>query len=209
MLKIYVLRLEELLPSPIVTAWLEILPKEKQELLKKRKNIASFERSLAGEVLCRYALSLYLNVSPKDIVFSYSEHGKPFIEGNPIFFNISHSHNLVVCALSDCPVGIDTEMIKDYKEGLAKRVCSESEYNFLLESQQDKTDFFKLWTLKESYVKAIGKGLTFPLSRVNFIHSNNNIITLKEDADFYIVNVGNDNIASVCLLKNKIIGGCK
>ncbi|MFQ9702537.1 MAG: 4'-phosphopantetheinyl transferase family protein [Enterocloster clostridioformis] len=71
---------------------------------------------------------------------------------------------LVVCAVADRALGVDTERIRPFKEGLMRRVCSESERGFVLEGRSEaarQERFFRLWTLKESFVKAIGRGLAF------------------------------------------------
>ena len=92
---------------------------------------------------------------------------KPCLKGaEDVEFNISHTRGLVVCAVADRALGVDTERIRPFKEGLMRRVCSESERGFVLEGRSEaarQERFFRLWTLKESFVKAIGRGLAFSL----------------------------------------------
>lgn len=116
---------------------------------------------------------------------------KPYLLGAPgISFNISHTRGLAVCAISRRAVGVDVELVRPFKESLLRRVCSEEERCFVLTGRglsaesvaESKTPvgtpsgaagtaqerFFRLWTLKESFVKAVGQGLKFPLKDITF-----------------------------------------
>ncbi|MBP5094227.1 MAG: 4'-phosphopantetheinyl transferase superfamily protein, partial [Abditibacteriota bacterium] len=86
-------------------------------------------------------------------------HGKPRAEG--VFFNYSHSGDVVMFAISDCEVGCDVQKIGEVRLGAARRAFSEEELKEL-EGERDpekrKTLFFRLWTMKESVVKMTGAG---------------------------------------------------
>lgn len=87
-------------------------------------------------------------------------HGKPYCDG--IFFNLSHSGDLALCAISDAPVGCDIERVKDAPFEIAPRVFCADERAYLHAAQDDREArrrFFTLWTLKESYLKMTGEGL--------------------------------------------------
>lgn len=106
----------------------------------------------------------YPKQSLKEIV--YNEYKRPFFEF-PIDFNISHSGQVVVCALSDtCKVGIDVEEIRPLKIEDFKNVLSANEYNNILISKKPYHQFFTIWTKKEAVLKAEGKGLFIPLTDV-------------------------------------------
>lgn len=63
---------------------------------------------------------------------------KPCLKGaEDVEFNISHTRGLVVCAVADRALGVDTERIRPFKEGLMRRVCSESERGFVLEGRSE------------------------------------------------------------------------
>lgn len=107
----------------------------------------------------------------------YMKGGKPYLpEASHIYFNISHTKGLVVCAISDREIGIDAEYMRDFRESLIQRVCSDAEKKYIFQGQDmgDKEAaicrerFTRIWTLKESYIKAIGKGLSFPLREIEF-----------------------------------------
>jgi 4'-phosphopantetheinyl transferase len=118
----------------------------------------------------RWILSQYLDLTPEQIIFNYGQQGKPEIEGNPIQFNLSHSHDRAVYAISaQHPVGIDIEQIQPIAAAeLVDRFFSSAEraiFHTLPESEQQAA-FFHAWTQKEAYLKACGTGLSTPLNQV-------------------------------------------
>ncbi|NVN95303.1 MAG: 4'-phosphopantetheinyl transferase superfamily protein [Bacteroidetes bacterium] len=149
---------------------IKLISKLQQENAAKYNNYKhtdSLQRTLLGELLMRQILSIKLNISSKDIIFQKGDNGKPYIRTKKMFFNISHSGKWVVGAFSNKEVGIDIELIREPNYEVAKRFYSCEELTKLnnIENKELKKDyFFDLWTLKESYLKAIGTGLTKPLS---------------------------------------------
>ena len=106
-------------------------------------------------------------------VIGYDIHGKPYFpHREDIHFNISHCEGLVVCAISDAPVGVDVERIAPVSDNLPKRVLSEEELDQLSrlpkESPEYLEKFYRFWTLKESAVKQSGKGLSQELRDISF-----------------------------------------
>ena len=87
--------------------------------------------------------------------------GKPYFEGNSLHFNVSHSGEYLTIAISKYPVGIDIQGQKLIKDGMFRKVVQPKEAALIGENKQK--DFLRLWTLKESFVKAEGKGLRIAL----------------------------------------------
>ncbi|PPK79173.1 4'-phosphopantetheinyl transferase [Lacrimispora xylanisolvens] len=127
-----------------------------------------------GELLLRKGLK-------KDYGIDYGEsdsvpvikgvHGKPQLKEYPhIFHNISHTAGLAACAIGDVPMGIDVEEIRPFSEKIIRKVMSEQEKEqfYKLKEEERTAFFFKIWTLKESYVKAGGWGITIPLTEFSF-----------------------------------------
>jgi 4'-phosphopantetheinyl transferase len=133
---------------------------------------------LATRALARTVLSNYSAVSPADWRFAVGENGKPCIATPAvqpsIYFNLANTPGLVVCVVSVCHelVGVDVERIDRQLETveLAERYFSESETEKLrsISVAKQGREFFRYWTLKESYVKARGLGLVLPLDQFSF-----------------------------------------
>jgi 4'-phosphopantetheinyl transferase len=129
------------------------------------------QRSLLGELMIRQLLSQRIPVPPGQIKIRTGEKGKPYLPGHPVHFNLSHSGEWVVAALAASPVGIDVERIKPNKLRIARRFFTEKEFAAIIAQPEDLQPdyFFELWTLKESYLKATGKGLTQSLGSFSVI----------------------------------------
>ncbi|MHC1778408.1 MAG: 4'-phosphopantetheinyl transferase superfamily protein [Lentimicrobium sp.] len=158
-----------------------------------REKVASFarsndaQRSLLGEVLVRHLISEINGTKLPEHPFTTGEKGKPAPEGyQGIHFNISHSGRWVVVALSTDIVGVDVERMRKVPEGVAHRFFSEAENKMLQNATDDdqKADiFFTLWTIKESFLKAIGKGLTKSLSSFTVVQTGDKLYNLTNDPE--------------------------
>ena len=89
--------------------------------------------------------------------------GKPYYPGEPeLHFNVSHSGGLTLCGAGEAPLGVDVEVLRPRRPGLARYVCSEAESAWLERQGGDWGAFYTLWTLKEARVKCTGEGLRRP-----------------------------------------------
>jgi len=157
----------------------------------------NFQR-LVGEGLTRFALYKDFNID-FFIPFKYTQKGKPYIEKD-VYFNMSHSGDYVACAVGLQPVGIDIEILRQVNLNIAHRFFHPDETTFLNNSLNKTEDFFKLWTMKESYLKCIGKGLTLPLN--SFIVNPTNLSvydTQKNKLNFkFVINKYENIIITTC-----------
>ncbi len=156
--------LEELLP---------LLPRWRlQKALSYRKDIDRFlcaKSFLMLEDMLRERFGL--SHCPE---FSEKSNGKPFLQDYPkIFFNISHCHRGIACAVMDKPVGIDIEEIQ-FDGDLAKVIFNPEELEAVRSADDSAVKFTELWTRKESFLKLTGEGLKDNLKDV---HSNANDVT--------------------------------
>lgn len=102
-------------------------------------------------------------------VIGRGEQGKPYFPSySGIHFNISHTGNLAVCAVSERETGVDIERIRGVREVMLKRVLTPGEQAWVADSANQEEAFIRLWTLKESYIKATGEGLRAELTEVEF-----------------------------------------
>lgn len=100
-------------------------------------------------------------------IFEYNEHGKPSIVDHPdIFFNLSHCKEAAVCVISDHPVGIDVESIREYKESLVRYTMNDAEIREIESSENPASAFIRLWTIKEATMKLVGTGISNDMKNV-------------------------------------------
>ncbi|OGT45838.1 MAG: hypothetical protein A3E83_00480 [Gammaproteobacteria bacterium RIFCSPHIGHO2_12_FULL_41_20] len=129
------------------------------------------QRFIAAHGILRKLLSLYLNIKPQEVQFSYNQYGKPFLPATNhsiLQFNLAHSHEMAVFAFTKHhAIGIDIEKIEQKNHlTLAKRFFSDEEYQYLsqLPHSEHTHCFYTIWARKEALIKAIGKGLSISLS---------------------------------------------
>lgn len=144
-----------------------------REISEQRREQALKFKYEQGQRLCVLAYQL-LKQGLREIygitenpVFEYNEHGKPSIVGHPeIFFNLSHCKYAAVCALSDQPIGIDVESIREYKENLVRYTMNDEEVREIESSDNPAATFIRLWTMKEATMKLIGTGISNDMKTV-------------------------------------------
>lgn len=128
--------------------------------------------------------------------------GKPSLAYRPdIHYNLSHADGIAACIVSDCECGIDCERVREYRPNVMKRAFSEKERDMVEKAPDDMKDqlFFRLWTLKEAYVKALGTGISYPMDTAEFGFEGGEIRTNVQGWRFrqYIV-CGGKFVISVC-----------
>lgn len=133
-------------------------------------------RSLLGALLLQHALRLRDDGSAAAAI-ALTREGKPYLPDHPeVHFNISHAGRWVVCAVSPHEVGIDVEQCRDNNLAIARRFFQPDEHAALLaqEPHRQQAFFYRLWTAKEAYLKALGTGLQKDLASftVNIDASN-------------------------------------
>ena len=141
------------------------LPKDLRHPIMRLRRKEDRDRSMLGALLIRYALSRTCSLPWKDIQIQKNEYGKPFLAASPnIHFNLSHSGQWIVVMLSEHPVGVDVEQIKSIDFTGLDLFFTSREWDRLssYEGQQKLEYFYDLWTLKESYMKALGVGMSLP-----------------------------------------------
>jgi len=119
----------------------------------------------------RILLGAYLGIAPEQVQFSYSGHGKPQLDGelkHSVEFNVSHSDGIaIVSFVCGRRLGVDVEKIRhDFEhQKIAERFFSENEREQLRNIPRSELAhaFFRCWTRKEAFIKALGEGLSHPL----------------------------------------------
>ena len=135
------------------------LSEQRREQALKFKHDQGRRLCVAAYLLLKYGLrqEYGLRVSP---VFGYAPNGKPYLCEYPdIHFNLSHCRQGAICAISDRPIGVDMECIREYKEGLAAYTMNAEEQQAIACSARPDVAFIRLWTMKESLLKLSGRGI--------------------------------------------------
>jgi 4'-phosphopantetheinyl transferase len=154
--------------------WRELLSHDERE----RAGRFHFERDqqqyCATRAVLRTLLGAYLQTPPQQLSFQYSDKGKPSIppqyRGRGVAFNVSHSGELALLGFAQgSEIGVDIEKIRDDFDSaaIARRFFSAREQEQLsrLPVEQQHHAFFRCWTCKEAFIKALGEGLSHPLDQ--------------------------------------------
>lgn len=171
-LKVYGVHINKLIKETEYKLFAKLISVEKQEKIKRFSNPCDSQRSIISELLIRYILHSKYKLSLDEIILTTNNFGKPFLQHkNPIYFNVSHSGAWVVGVFDLNPVGIDIEEVKQLDISFARYFLSieEVDYLFSLKEEKQLDAFYNIWTLKESYVKAIGEGLSIPLNSFSVV----------------------------------------
>ncbi len=136
--------------------YFDLMPQDRQERTKKFR----FEKDkrLSAGAWGLFQKVLEIN-KIKNQKFYKNEHGKIYCEKENFYFNLSHSGTMVMCAVSEKEIGCDTEEIKQNNTKLSERFFTPGEQK----SIKTDRDFYRIWTLKESFIKCLGTGLVTPL----------------------------------------------
>ncbi len=145
---------------------------------KQKQSLAA--RAVLGELIGISKLR-YLNTDPS---------GKPYLFGGTPYISLSHSGEYVAAAVSDSPVGIDIQCYRPMVDSHMKRLCSEEESEYL--KTQPTSEFFRLWTAKEAYIKCF-EVLFFDVRGKSFLHPSAEYDLTFEQNDDYALTVINKN----------------
>ncbi len=153
-------------------AWkfcLEKIEAGRRERLERTQSRVQRLRSLAAGCLLHDALCRELGLLPKEkgaFSIGYREGGKPFLrEGEGLFFNLSHSGDYVCCAVGREETGVDIQVHTKVRQSLPERFFTQEDNRRLKEAGMEREAlFFRMWSIKESYLKLTGKGIGAGLS---------------------------------------------
>jgi 4'-phosphopantetheinyl transferase len=192
------------------TMYLSLLGKIRKD---KRKKIERFKlredalRSLSGELLLKYALEKYFNIEDENEIIAEDDFGKPHLKNKQLFFNISHSGNWagIVCYVDDA--GIDIERIANPPYEIMPNAFTLEEIEQIGDRnpQVNAEQFYRMWTLKESYIKMLGQGLSVSLDSFSIDMRDKNAIHVRDnnrqtaDVHFKLFRPDSEHMMAVCL----------
>ncbi|KAJ4959312.1 hypothetical protein NE237_026423 [Protea cynaroides] len=169
---------DEVQNKSLLNQYLELLSHREKENVFRLHGDELQKRAILARALVRTTLAKYTNsrVCPRSLKFGKNNYGKPEVkwqddeEWDPpsLHFNISHTSSLIACGVTvDTPIGIDVEdkqrKLRNNVLSFARRYFSPYEVEVLhsiSDPDTQRQEFIKLWTLKEAYVKALGRGFS-------------------------------------------------
>jgi len=159
----------------------QTIPPARREKLDAFRHDGARRLSLAASLLLVRALSDEGLCADEIALTGY---GKPYLQQLPDFhFSLSHSGNMALCAVSPVPVGCDIELPHKFDPAIARRFFHKTECAWLFSQPEaeQRDAFFRLWTCKESFIKALGLGLFQPLDSFSVIPGEE--VRLTQSAD--------------------------
>ncbi|WP_426476574.1 4'-phosphopantetheinyl transferase family protein [Chryseobacterium sp. CBSDS_008] len=146
----------------LLDQYLPAFSKEIRQDILRYKRWQDTQLSLLGKVLLHYGLRTHYSICEAELGILPNK--KPYLKGNDLHFNISHSKDLVVCTIAEYPLGIDVEFNDpkiSYQDFIFQMTGRELEE---IQHAEDKMKgFFTYWTRKEAVIKAHGVGMMLPL----------------------------------------------
>ena len=159
MTRIYYTFIQENSHSLLLKRFSMDFPENYQNKIKNFRRWQDAQLSLLGLYLLRYSLKQFekkLDISE----LNFNSNSKPYLNGENLEFNISHSGDIVVCAISDqFEIGIDIEILKDIDVGDFKGQMTDNELKKVIYANDVTASFFDFWTQKEAVLKAQGSGI--------------------------------------------------
>jgi len=143
----------------------EISASRREKALKYKHEQGQRECVLAYLLLKRALKEVYgIDENPEIIEL---EGGKPVLKHHPeIHFNLSHCKEAVACVVSNEPVGVDVERVRNYDKKLARYVLNDEEFEEVEKSDDKAKEFIKYWTKKEAVLKLTGEGIRSDLKTI-------------------------------------------
>lgn len=165
--------------------------------------------SLAASVLLDEILKGY-GLSEKNMEYGKNSYGKPYFKGyENINFSLSHTQNYALCSFCEgknINLGADIQIISRDPMHLVKRFYTkdEAEYVFLNDDiASQKEAFYRIWSLKESYIKAVGKGMSIPIESFSVLINNGKTINGCDGKKYFYKEYTLKNYAiAVCSTEN-------
>lgn len=174
--------------------WDRYLSPERRRLAQRYKNSRERQLFLGAEVLLNQSLETVQGNISIPAAYTRNSYGKPCLEEDGIYVNWSHSREYVLCAVAAQEVGVDLQYNQvSPKENLVRRVLRVPEMKIYQSLDEDgrKKCFYEFWTVKESFLKALGTGFCTPLERF-CVH--------REDGGLRIIQDINEKVYSCMLL---------
>lgn len=144
------------------------------------------KRSVAAGILLNQGLSAY-GLRECDMVYETNLNGKPFFREYPqIRFSLSHSGEYVMAAFSDVEIGCDIQQMEQTDLKIARRFFAPEEYAYVIgrkETSAQEEAFYRIWVLKESFLKAVGTGMALSMTDFSIQIQEDRVIGVRQNVN--------------------------
>lgn len=171
-MKIYLININDVSEYEL-SLWFDNMSDSRKAEVRSIKNKSKYVSKIVSDHICRKAVSEFCGIRENEIVFSENGYGKPYVKGTKAHFSISHSGDLVICAVSGNEIGIDIEKKREIRIDASKKFANGAEIEYI---GNDTDRLFEIWTLKEAYFKCIGTGLGADIKTVSFRKTDKNFV---------------------------------
>jgi 4'-phosphopantetheinyl transferase len=178
-MKVYCINSKHPIPQEILRRFITLIDESKLTKIKKYKNRKDYENALIADILIRFSISESTKIKYIKKPFLLTNYGKPYLPADiNLQFNVSHSNEWIACVIDEKAIGIDVELMQEFDIlEIARDFFTFEEYYLILNADENmrRELFYDIWTLKESYIKALGKGLSVKLDSFSILKVNNAI----------------------------------
>lgn len=186
MIKIYIMAIRQLEEETVFGRALETVSSGRRQKTERLKQEKDKRRSLAAAIALDCALKEY-GLRERDMEYDLTPQGKPCLRYRPdLHFSLSHAGEYAVCSIGPRANGSDIERIRSGKERVAQRFFTPEENEWIQKasSQREREErIFRIWTMKESFLKVTGCGMSLPLDSFSFLLEEDGTVGLRQSFD--------------------------
>lgn len=190
--KTYIINICQFEDEAVFNNALEVISPYRRQKIALLKSADDKKRSLAAAIALNAALQVH-GLEERMMEYDLGFKGKPYFRYNPEHhFSLSHSGNYAICSMGGCEVGNDIEKIRAGRERVAERFFTKEELDWIHEAEQPEEKeerIFRIWTMKESFLKVTGWGMSLPLKDFTVMvkeNGNTHIHHKTNDKTYYI-----------------------
>lgn len=171
------------------------------EKISRLKSETAKRQSIAAELLLNIGMDKERCGVKRPVLWDTDENGKPYLVDYPdIYINMTHSKDYAACVIADAPAGVDIQYMRAVDLSIAGRFFCEEEQKYIKDSENPKNAFYEIWVRKESFIKAVGRGLGIPLG--SFSAMSDTVEYGKEKYSFKMHKTADDCYKMCTCVKN-------
>lgn len=157
----------------------------------------AYAHKLLGRCLERYGIDY------KNSAVGKGEYGKPYLLNcSTVHYNLSDCSGMTVCYVGRYEAGVDAENVRPCPKKVMRRVFTQGETRLVENAENPDLMFFRLWTLKESFVKAIGIGISYPMKTIEFSFGESGITSNADGFVFSQHIISDRYVVSLCRISD-------